>query len=308
MTYNTLQDIDRLRTERDWTWTRIAASYNTSEREVRRWVNGDKEAPSMAPPVELNHEKILVVNDTQFPHVDRALWEVTCQIARDNEVTQVDFDGDIFDFEQLGRYNHNSYRINTAARDVERGWEQMLQPLIDENPQVERFRFESGNHEHRYNKYVDHNAGAVGQFPTLKQFLQLPDDWAFSEYGKLQGLRPVEGLLIAHGWRTNKYSDFWTLQDASFQFSVIIGHTHRMKSWTRRLPEGGVVRCHEAGHMCDPTNLPKSVEGVQQWSQTAGALVTVNMDTGIYDVEMCPVLGPDEDVVHAGGREYRIDR
>lgn len=302
---STLTDIEGLK-DLGWTWTQIGAHYGTSERGVRRWVEDGSRIPDLPPPAELNHYKALVVSDTQFPFFDPALWELTCQVARDAGVEELIFDGDIFDFEQLGSFNHNPYRINQTSHDIDEGWRRMLDPLLSATKKtVKRKRFAAGNHEHRYNRYVDHNAGALGTYAPLKEALRLDDSWDFAEYGKAQGVQPTPDLLVAHGWRANKYTAANTLADIGACMSVIIGHTHRVGTYYQQTPRG-LVRAFEIGHMADVEALPKSVPGWQNWTQMAGVIVTVARDGSYFDVDMNPVVG--DGVVLANDSEYRLER
>lgn len=310
-TNTTLRDVRRLRDERDWSYTRIGGHYGVSQRQVRRWVdpNNDSTPPEeLSPPVELDHFKIHVLSDTQYPYMDKPLWEVACQIGRDNGVEEAIFDGDIFDFENMGSYAHNPYRINTADEDVENGWRDMLTPYVSSVPSLLRKKFVPGNHEWRYVKYVDRNAGAVTSFPAFRDFLRIPEDWEFHpQYGKAEGVEPADDLLVSHGWRANKYAERATLRDIGFAMNVIIGHTHRAGLEVVQTLNGP-IRCWMIGHMADTGDLPKSISGFQNWTKMAGALITVARDGSYFDVELCTVLGEDEDVVIANDSVYRVDR
>lgn len=298
---STLEDIAGLQ-ELGWTWTQIGAHYGTSERGVRRWVKDGTAPPGLAPPAALRHYKMLVVSDTQFPHIDRDLWETTLQIADDAGVEEVVFDGDMWDFEQLGSYKHNPYRIRQAKDDIRDGRQVMVDPL-DELTTVKTKRFSLGNHEWRAAKYFDLNAGALGVDLDWHEFMELDQEWEIAPYGKAQGVYPTPELLVAHGWRANKYTAANTLADIGSCANVIIGHTHRVGTFFHQTPLG-LVRAYEIGHMADVESLPKAVPGWQNWTQMAGVIVTVARDGSYFDVEMNPVVG--DGVVLANDREYRV--
>lgn len=310
VTSSTVSDIDKLR-DLGWSYTRIGAHYGVSERWAAKWHKGQEEMPEgLAPPATLNWGTALIVNDTQYPHFDKALWEVTCQVARDAEVDTLLWDGDILDFEQLGRYSHNPYRINQADADVAGFHRDLRDPILTEVPTIRRERFMSGNHEHRYNAYVDHNASAVGSFPGLREFIGLPDEVEFHEYGRARGTLLTPDLLVAHGWRAQRWSAYTaknSLDDIGRQKSLIVGHTHRVGLHMQTTPWGPVA-CWEVGHMCDPENLPKSMQGEQDWAQVAGTLVRYERDGNAFDVKLNIVIGSKADRVLVGEREYQLER
>lgn len=303
--YDTVEDIKGLR-ELDWTWTEIGAHYGVSERQVRRWHKEEK-APSLAPPLELNFKVTHIVNDTQHPHTDRALWEVATQVAKDAGAEHTIWDGDMLDFEMLGRYNHNAYRLNPAKDDVWDFHENIREPYLAETGITEE-DWNDGNHEFRFEKYLMHNAPAL-DFPDPKEFLELPDHVNWVGYGKQVGTMLTPKLLVAHGWSARKWSAY-TAKNVALglgDLSLIQGHTHRVGVFMHTTPQGTQV-AYEVGHMCDPTNLPKSMEGLQDWQQVAGTLVYSERDGDGFTVELVPVFGSNQDRVIANNREYRIDR
>lgn len=301
-----LQDIAKLRDVHGWTWTRVGSHYGTSEREVRRWV-AEQEAPDgLAPPLVLNWGTAMVVNDTQFPFFDPALWEVTCQIARDAEVDRLIWDGDMLDFPQLSRFEHNPYKLKTAKEDVREFHRLVRDPFVKEVPTLTQEDWNDGNHEFRYEKYVEANASAVGEFPAARDFMELPDSVRWRRYGKAVGTWLGPDLLVAHGWMARKHSGYsakGSLDDTGC--SVIVGHTHRCGMHALTDTQGPKV-AYEVGHMCDPEHLPKAVEGHQNWQQVAGTLVRYERDGNAFSVDMNMVTRGGRVLVN--DREYRIDR
>src|SRR5690606_19500051 len=170
----------------------------------------------------------LIVNDTQYPAWDPALWEVTCQIARDAQIDWLIWDGDMLDFEQLSSFKHNPYKITTASQDVEAFHRDIRDPMIAAVADtLEREDWNDGNHEFRYQRYCEHNAPALGAYPTPKEFLQLPDDVTWQPYGRAVGTMLTPKLLVAHGWQARKHSGYTAkanAEDVGAGLSGICGH------------------------------------------------------------------------------------
>lgn len=307
--YNTLADIDILR-NKGWTWTEIGATYSASERQVRRWVD-EQEAPSLPPPVDVNYDTAFVINDTQYPYHDPALWEVACQIARDTNPDTIIWAGDMIDFPQLGTYKHDPYRLRSADQDVEGFHDDIRLPLLEAVKGEPRELWANGNHEDRYKRYREKNEQPAGRgiLPHIKEFLRLPEEVDYVDWGKCSGHLLTPKLLIAHGWYARKWSAY-TAKAHSVEvgdISVLTGHTHRIGQFAHTTRSGTQV-AYENGHMCDPDATPKATAGYQNWQQVAGARIRYERGGDAFDVELIPVFGPKRDRCIAGNREYRISR
>lgn len=293
--------------ELGWTYTKIAAHYNTNERSIRRWV-AEGTVPDLPPPIGLTYGTALVVNDVQYPFYDPALWEVICQIAADAQPDTLVWNGDILDFPQLGAYDHNAYRLNPAKEDVDGFHRRLRGPLLDLiRPAHEHFN--EGNHEDRLRRYAERNAPAV-DIPPFREFVELPEQVTTSAYGNGVGYMLTDKLLVAHGWRHRKDSAYTArahADDVGSSVSVMAGHTHRCGVWFKATPFG-TQASYECGHHCDEASIPKAVQGHQNWQQTAGTLVYYERGGSAFDVKMIPVFGPNSDRVIANDREYRIQR
>lgn len=254
-----------------------------------------------------------VISDTQYPHVDRALLETTLEIVRDLKPSIIAVAGDGLDFEELGRYKHDPYRAGTAKDHVDGFHRDVLSPLVQAASvglcRVRRI-YLMGNHEHRYNVYVAHNAGALGQEPDFATFAELYG-WEVHQYGKATGWWPTPDLLVSHGWQAKRYAGMTARANAMDMpgVSVLTGHTHRVGSFAQTFERDGqpyTVSSWEMGHMSNEVTLPKSISGRNDWQKVAGAIVRFG-DWG-HHVEILPVVGNRLDRVYVEGREYKIPR
>lgn len=309
---STIDDIRRIRDELGWSLTRIGAHYKVSERQVKRWMDDPDsyDIPSLSPPIHLDYGTAFIVNDAQFPYHDPALWEVACQVARDAEADLVLWDGDMLDFQQLGSYNHDSYRMQTAEHEVDRFHEELREPLLSglDNP---REMWSNGNHEYRYERYINHNDNPTGTslFPSMRNFLKLPEHVSFKPWGKASGHLLTPKLLVCHGWYARKHSAYTAKGHAEEvgSLSLICGHSHRVGQYHKTTPEG-VQASYEVGHMCDVDKVPKSREGWQNWQQVCGTLVRYKRNGDSFNVNIVGVFGDEMDKAIANDRVYTIDR
>lgn len=298
-----------------WDWSRIAAHYKVSERQVRRWGADEQDGVQLpgrlpAPPVELYYGTAFVVSDTQFPFHDPALWEVVCDIYGDLQPDKLIWDGDILDFPQLStKFKHNAYQLRTAQTDVEDFHDQLRSPLIASHSPADE-AWSDGNHEDRYGRYAYEVATALeDSLKSARDFLQLPETVRYHPYGRAIGEWIIPNkLLVSHGWRASAHSAYTAkanLEDLGGGVSVITGHTHRTGQYNRTTALG-VVRAYEIGHMADERTVPKAVPGKQNWQQVAGTVVRYARDGSDFDVSILNVLNDDR--VIANDRVYQIER
>jgi len=313
------RDLRQLRTW-DIPWSEISHLYGQSEREVRRWHNeGVPARATVLPrPAILDWETVFVVSDMQFPTTDRALVETSQQIMADVKPDRMLFNGDTLDFPQLSSYKHVKVKLKSARGDIEDLHTDIMPGYLDTLPYGRVNRpslvtsgaagdathiWMDGNHEQRYERYVDHNAGDLGMVLSPRDFLALDPSMVYYQYEPRTGA-DLSGLMVSHGWRATKYTAANTMADVDS--SVLVAHTHRVGMFAKTVKDG-IHYSYEMGHMCDEATVPKAVPGRQNWQQVAGAIVTLHRTIpGLHTVDLLPVLGGE--TVVWGSREYKIDR
>ena len=271
------RDLRQLRTW-DIPWSEISHLYGQSEREVRRWHNeGVPARATVLPrPAILDWETVFVVSDMQFPTTDRALVETSQQIMADVKPDRMLFNGDTLDFPQLSSYKHVKVKLKSARGDIEDLHTDIMPGYLDTLPYGRVNRpslvtsgaagdathiWMDGNHEQRYERYVDHNAGDLGMVLSPRDFLALDPSMVYYQYEPRTGA-DLSGLMVSHGWRATKYTAANTMADVDS--SVLVGHCFdeateilTPEGWTRYtdLEKGGSVLTLDADGPNRPGNL-----------------------------------------------------
>ena len=298
--------IDVLRTL-GWTYTRIGAHYGVSEREVARWTTSGAppRAEKVSPPSVVDYKTTLVVNDTQYPYHDAALWETTCQIARDNEIEEIVYGGDMIDFPQLSSFKFDPHKTNKAKDDVEGFHEDLRLPLLNALDWDVDEWWVNGNHEHRYDRFLEQHAALEDPDPV--SFLGLESFKGFYPYGHRIGHYLTPELAVVHGWETGKTTALRN-HISEMGCSVIHGHTHRV-SQVRKYTGTRLLAGYEVGHMGDYSKIPGAHgKGQPDWQQVAGTLVYSSRTGDSFNVDVLEVFGKSDDRVWANGRVYHIER
>ena len=302
------EDISTLR-DIGWTWTRIGAHYRVSEREIMRWSlpfpGVPARAKGLSPPAVVNYVPVLVVNDTQYPHHDMALWEATCQIAKDAEIEEIVWAGDMLDFEQLSSFKFDPHKTGKAKEDVVGFHATLRLPLLKALSLYTRPKehWIDGNHEHRYTRFMENHAALDDPDPV--SFMDLEYMHSYYPYGQRVGHYLTKELAVVHGWATGK-STAVKSHVQEMGCSVIHGHTHRVSDYRTTVGDR-VLAGFEVGHMSDYRKVPgQHDKGKPDWQQVAGTLVHKARKGESFNVDVLEVIGHDK--VWANDRVYEIER
>lgn len=260
------------------------------------------------PGIKSDYHTIFVVNDTQYPYTDMAVWNAVCRVAADVDPDELVCAGDMIDFDCISRFPANPHVQLSVTQAVDGMHAQLLDPLIQAaDPKVKMWL--DGNHEERLDRYVRE------QLPALEDEVRLPvtlriNEWdGYVPYVAGRGYTPHPGLLITHGWKASKHSAYSAKAHVDeTHMSVMHGHTHRLASYYKTTP-AGTYAAYEMGHMTDVNRCPGfATGGVPNWQQTAGHIVRINSFTGHCHVEQTSIFGPEGDRrALVSGKEYQVD-
>lgn len=167
-------------------------------------------------------ERIAVCPDTHRPFHDKRAWACFLEACCVAEVNRIVLIGDFADFWRVSRYFKSPRRKESffyEVEDVNVG----LDEVQDLGVPVD-YRF--GNHEHRYNVYLEENAPELLDIaPSLPELFRLKERGiTWGEYGeplKVGHIRFVHDVGPAGVTAMQRSL-------ASFGDSLVFGHTHRL--------------------------------------------------------------------------------
>ena len=230
-----------------------------------------------------------IVNDTQWPYIDRGIWDAACAIAEDLDPDILVYAGDMLDLPMLSTYAHNPYESANVAQSVSsfhEGPSALMLSCLDET--VDKIMV-AGNHEIRWTKSLIRKAPELVGVVSEQNALGF-DDWKYIEYGQNVGHLLADDLLVAHGWYARKHSAYTAKAHVEESgISVLHGHTHRVGHYAKTTL-GGQLHGYELGHMCDPLTCPKNKQGTPNWQAVAGTVVRVH-ENGSWTVDVINVFG-----------------
>ena len=233
---------------------------------------------------------ILFIGDVQWPFQhDTALKAVLDFVRRFpwGPKDELWFLGDGLDFDMLSlKFLKDPARDALLQRDIDGFKAGVLKPLQRWGP--ERRLYLAGNHEHRIQAYLWHQAPKLSSLQGLKVEALLDLDhlgYEYHPYGEM--VRVANDFYATHGNVVRAHAGFTAkvMLDKT-GVSGIMGHTHRLGASIRRImsPSGG-TRCvgwWENGCLCDQSKMDWVV-GVQDW-QTGFSIGTF-YDDGSFAIE-----------------------
>jgi predicted phosphodiesterase len=167
-------------------------------------------------------ERIIVCPDAHHPFVDERAWACFLEAAYVARANRVVIIGDFGDFYQVSRYFKARGRPSFAEE---------LEAVNDALDEIEQLGvpvdFCAGNHEHRYDAYLQEKApellGVAPDLPALLRMRQRPGI-AWHGYGDL--LRVGHMHFIHDVGRSGKNAARESLADLGS--NIVFGHTHRL--------------------------------------------------------------------------------
>jgi hypothetical protein len=238
----------------------------------------------------------VVASDFHFPLQDNAAVAIFLETVRQLKPERVILNGDLPDLLALSRYPKD-VRHSWGLKDEAEGYTTFLHELERVLPTDAQLIEIDANHsgngtESRWWRYLSERIPELLQHPRAKDEMTY-QRWWHPEWSRIKMLPEIvlyEDLLVTHGDMARKWGGY-TAKAHSERYvnSVMHGHTHRMGSHMRRVPQVGarreqVIRAYEIGCMC---RLDPNYTSVPDWSQ--GFAIVVGGDHS-YGVELVNII------------------
>lgn len=125
------------------------------EEELPFFLNIEDGENEVAPPLDIDHKKTLILGDVHLGFHDRQAVETAINYGRKNKVDAILLNGDILDFYALSRFDKTPNK-GAIVNEIKlcREFFRILREVF---PQATIY-YKKGNHEERYDKYFAANA------------------------------------------------------------------------------------------------------------------------------------------------------
>lgn len=194
----------------------------------------------------------IVINDLHIPYHDKEAVRLVKTFIYDTQPEALFINGDLLDMFEISKYSDEGGKPVSLIEEIEQG-KAFLSELRNNLPDT-RIVYIFGNHEHRFQTYLSHNAPKLMGLQGMRLREQLECDRLDVEVcysKKRESYIKHRGVLIGHFDKVNKHSAYTAknLLD-SYGYTLIQGHTHRGGSHFRT-HLGTQVASYENFCLCD---------------------------------------------------------
>jgi len=225
------------------------------------------------------YKKIGVLSDIHVPF--HSVEAVVCAIKhlKDQEIDCLYLNGDTFDFYSISRHEKEK-DLRDFPREIEM-CRNFMQKLRDIFPNIPIY-FKAGNHENRYQRYLNEQAEEFAQLHEL-QF----DKWFRLDVLDIKFVPDWQGmfmgdLLVIHGhegFGVGGVNPSQSLFNKMF-CNTLMGHVHRQTTTQRKTGFGQIIQTHSTG--CLTTIAPKYMP----FNQHSQGFAIVTIEDGKSKVEL----------------------
>ena len=229
---------------------------------------------------------IACFGDIHAPYQDDRAVDLACQILQATKPDEVVHLSDGIDFYALSSFDRDPDRVLRLQDELDVGYE-VHKRLHSAAPDAQWFYCDDGNHERRLWRYLTRHPELFHlDALRLDRLLRLDDlGWTLAHEGReYLGKR----LQLTHGEHASKHAGWGVkreLERRLFQQSVVMGHTHKVGTYTARGPRlcvGG----WEIGCLC---TLDPEWQRNANWMQGM-AIITTTEAPGVHHFTVEPVV------------------
>lgn len=270
---------------------------DTSDKYNIRGAQGEYITPSGKYIPELQPQKLVIWGDVQGQFIDPITDNLFNEFLTDFRPDVVVLNGDIVDFASISHFLRDPKGLGLEEElIVTREYLRRKRDLLNAGARV---HFNAGNHEDRLRKYVlghaDQLGNLLGSSLAVRDLLQLPSSWSYTEYHNPTVSGPdaspgidLGGLLVLHGNEARRGSG--STARACFDHfggSGVVSHTHRLGTHYRTTYKHTDVWM-EAGCMCQ---LNPSYDPQPDWQQgfVAGYIWPEVAAINRFDIHPVPI-------------------
>ena len=216
-----------------------------------------------------NDLKWLIGSDFHIPYEDPVAMSIWWQVMEWFKPDVIDILGDLDDNSACSRYSDGTADevINATAMYSE-FVKQFFAKTREMNPNAQ-IHFATGNHEQRFDAYIDKKAKAFKGLITPELLWETDTHGIDLSYYDKPPVHRFGDIWVHHGLHalTESGASVRKMVD-DFGVSCIVGHCHRAGSYFKTYKlRNETLRGYELGHMTDVTSAGMSYDTKHNWQQ-----------------------------------------
>lgn len=249
----------------------------------------------------MSHEKWLLGSDFHIPYNDVRATEIFFKIQKWFQPDYIDILGDLDDACPVSRFAEGTpVEVSEAAYTYAPLVQDFFKRLRENSPEAS-IHYATGNHEQRYEDYINKKAPALRNLIT-PEILWKTDTYDIElSYYNNPPYERFPGMFVHHGpYALSKGGESVRKVLDDFNVSCIVGHSHRQAQVARSFPLAGrTLRGIELGHFADVNSIGMAYDRKHDW-QMGGA--TAHIVDGF--VHISPFFINDDYVTVVDGKKF----
>lgn len=199
----------------------------------------------------MSDERWLLWPDTHFPKEDKRKVSIMLKVLEEWKPTRLSFLGDLDDMDGPSRFSKGTKsEVENSVLYSSSKVKNFLHKVREILPDSEIDYF-MGNHEERWNAYIDTSAPAAADLITFDDLYDLSNLginwWNYSN----EPVKIFGDYHIHHGLSISRHSGQSAMKEhETFGVSGFSGHTHRLGLFTKTDMKG-IHEWYECGHLVD---------------------------------------------------------
>ncbi len=238
-----------------------------------------------------DYQRVLIIPDTHVPYHDQEAWALMLRAARVFQPDGIVHLGDLADFYAVSFHSKDPAR-KECLRDECGEVKRALDP-VDALPSVKWKKITKGNHEFRLERFIAEKAPELHGLVETDKLLEFRErGWDVIPYG--------QSVKIGHMHFTHDEGTSGPLAHikagATFEGSVVIGHTHAMGCQYWRNADGDEHVSASFGWMGDFETIEYMHRAkARRWQLGFG--IGLLQPDGVMRLQACPIIKRGVDIL-----------
>ena len=231
------------------------------------------------------YKKVLFIPDTHIPYNDRSAWKILIKSIKHFQPEILVTLGDFADCFSVSKHDKSPERKILLHKEIDavRDHLEQLEWL-----EIKRKIYVAGNHEYRLERYITQKAPELFGLVDIPTLLKLHENgWEYVEY---KNHICIGNLAVSHDYGSAGQTAHRTAAQR-LGVPVVIGHTHRAASITRKGFHGKHSQSAMFGWLGDASKIDYMHQAMARTNWSLGFGIGYLLKSGEMVLHQIPIVG-----------------
>jgi len=230
-------------------------------------------------------KKVLFIPDVHVPYNDPCAWKLLIKSIKQFQPDILVILGDFADCFSVSKHDKSPARKTLLHKEVDSVRDHLEQL---EGLEIKRKIYVAGNHEHRLERYITQKAPELFGLVDIPALFQLPQNgWEYVEY---KNHVCIGDLAVSHDYGSAGQTAHRTAAQR-LGVPVVIGHTHRSASITRKGFHGKHRQSAMFGWLGDVSEVDYLHQATAKTNWSLGFGIGYLLKSGEVILHQIPIVG-----------------